>query len=186
MQRSTTRILTTHTGSLPRPTDLSEMMLQYDAGELPDADVLRGRIASATAEVVKRQAEIGIDIVNDGEYSKASYAGYVKERLSGFEGEPRRRDLADAEFPDWVRPYRPQVRFPTNNGPVSLRDASAVRRDIDNLRTALEGVPKVDVFMSAASPGVVDTFMPSTYYSSEEEFLRALGQAMRDEYKAIV
>jgi len=179
-------ILTTHTGSLPRPTDLSEMMLQYDAGELQDVDELRGRIASATAEVVKRQAEIGIDVLNDGEYSKASYAGYVKERLSGFEGEPRRRDLADAEFPDWVRPYRPQVRFPTNNGPVSLRDASAVRRDIDNLRTALEGVTKVDVFMSAASPGVIDTFMPSSYYPTEEDYLRAVGQAMRDEYKAIV
>jgi 5-methyltetrahydropteroyltriglutamate--homocysteine methyltransferase len=179
-------ILTTHTGSLPRPTDLADMMLQYDAGQLADVEVLRGRIASATAEVVRRQADIGIDILNDGEYGKVSYSGYVKERLSGFSGEPRRRDLADPEFPDWVRPFRPQVRYPTNNAPVELRDAAAVRRDIANLRTALDGVTRKDVFMTAASPGVIDTFMPSTYYSSEDEYLTALGQAMRDEYRAIV
>jgi 5-methyltetrahydropteroyltriglutamate--homocysteine methyltransferase len=179
-------ILTTHTGSLPRPTDLAEMMLQYDAGQFTDVDVLRGRVASATTEVVRHQAEIGIDVLNDGEYGKASYAGYVKERLTGFEGEPRRRDLADPEFPDWVRPFRPQVRFPTNNGPVELRDPASVRRDIDNLRTALEGVPRAAAFMSAASPGVIDNFMPTTYYASDEEYMQALGAAMRDEYRAIV
>ena len=179
-------IHTTHTGSLPRPTDLADMMLQYDAGQFQDLDVLRGRIASATAEVVKRQAEIGIDVLNDGEYGKVSYAGYVKERLIGFEGEPRRRDLSDAEFPDWVRPFRPQVRYPTNNAPVELRDPAAVRRDIANLRTAVDGVPRADVFMTAASPGVIDTFMPTTYYASDEEYLSAVGAAMRDEYRAIV
>jgi 5-methyltetrahydropteroyltriglutamate--homocysteine methyltransferase len=179
-------ILTTHTGSLPRPTDLSEMMLQYDAGQLQDIDVLRGRIASATAEVVKRQAEIGIDVLNDGEYGKVSYSGYVKERLSGFTGEPRRRDTTDAEFPDWVRPFRPLVRYPTNNAPVELTDPSAVRRDIANLRTAVDGVSRADVFMTAASPGVIDTFMPTTYYASDEEYLSAIGAAMRDEYRAIV
>jgi 5-methyltetrahydropteroyltriglutamate--homocysteine methyltransferase len=179
-------IRTTHTGSLPRPTDLAEMMLQYDAGQLQDLDVLRGRIASATVEVVRRQAEIGIDVLNDGEYSKVSYSGYVKERLSGFGGEPRSRDLRDAEFPDWVRPFRPQVRYPTNDAPIELRDPSAVRRDIANLRTALDNVPRADVFMSAASPGVIDTFMQTTYYASNEEYLQALGAAMRDEYRAIV
>jgi 5-methyltetrahydropteroyltriglutamate--homocysteine methyltransferase len=179
-------ILTTHTGSLPRPPDLAEMMLQHDAGQLTNLDVLRGRIASATAEVVRRQADIGIDILNDGEYGKVSYSGYVKERLTGFDGEPRRRELSDAEFPDWVRPFRPQVRYPTNNGPVQLRDPAAVRRDIANLRTALQGVSRVDAFMTAASPGVIDTFMPSTYYASDEEYLQALGNAMRDEYRAIV
>ena len=72
------------------------------------------------AEVVRRQAEIGIDVLNDGEYGKVSYSGYVKERLSGFNGEPRRRNLADDEFPDWERPFRPQVRYPTNDAPVEL------------------------------------------------------------------
>jgi 5-methyltetrahydropteroyltriglutamate--homocysteine methyltransferase len=179
-------VLTTHTGSLPRPLDLATMMLQYDAGQLDDVNVLRGRIASATAEVVKHQADIGIDVLNDGEYGKVSYSGYVKERLSGFEGEPRQRDLADPEFPDWVRPFRPQVRYPTNNAPVELRDPAAVRRDVDNLRTALDSVRRADVFMSAASPGVIDTFMPTTYYASDEEYLQAIGTAMRDEYRAIV
>jgi 5-methyltetrahydropteroyltriglutamate--homocysteine methyltransferase len=179
-------ILTTHTGSLPRPPDLAEMMVRYDAGQLDDLDVLRGRIASATAEVVRRQADIGIDVLNDGEYGKVSYSGYVKERLSGFGGEPRERNLSDPEFPDWVRPFRPAVRYPTNNGPVEVRDASGVRRDIDNLRTALEGVTRAGAFMSAASPGVIDTFMPSTYYASDEEYLQALGAAMRDEYRAIL
>jgi 5-methyltetrahydropteroyltriglutamate--homocysteine methyltransferase len=179
-------IRTTHTGSLPRPRDLAEMMLQYDAGQPVDLDVLRGRIASATVEVVKRQADIGIDVLNDGEYGKVSYSGYVKDRLSGFDGEPRSRNLADSEFPDWVRPFRPQVRYPTNNGPVELRDPGAVRRDIANLRTALDSVPRSDVFMSAASPGVIDTFMPTTYYASDEEYLKAIGAAMRDEYRAIV
>src|SRR5919199_927509 len=179
-------ILTTHTGSLPRPPDLAELMLQHDAGQLQDDSALAARIASATAEVVRRQAEIGIDVLNDGEFGKVSYAGYVKERLSGFEGEPRRRNLADPEFPDWERTTRPQVRYPTNNGPVGLRDPSGVRRDIANLKAALDGVQRTDVFMTAASPGVIDTFMPSTYYSSDEAYLRALGAAMRDEYQAIV
>jgi 5-methyltetrahydropteroyltriglutamate--homocysteine methyltransferase len=179
-------IRTTHTGSLPRPPDLADMMLQYDAGKPVDMDALRGRVASATVEVVKRQSDIGIDVLNDGEYGKASYAGYVKDRLTGFDGEPRTRDLSDPEFPDWVRPYRPQVRFPTNDGPVELRDPSAVRRDIDNLRTALDSVPRTDVFMSAASPGVIDFFMPSTYYASEEDYLQAVAAAMRDEYRAVV
>jgi 5-methyltetrahydropteroyltriglutamate--homocysteine methyltransferase len=179
-------IRTTHTGSLPRPTDLADMMLQYDAGTAVDADALRGRVASATVEVVKRQADLGIDVLNDGEYSKASYAGYVKDRLSGFDGEPRRRDLSDPDFPDWVRPFRPQVRFPTNNGPVALRDPSLVRRDIDNLRGALDSSRRSDAFMSAASPGVIDSFMPTTYYATDEEYLQAVGGAMRDEYRAIV
>jgi 5-methyltetrahydropteroyltriglutamate--homocysteine methyltransferase len=180
------RILTTHTGSLPRPPDLTELMIQHDAGQLQDEAGLRGRVASATAEVVRRQADIGIDVLNDGEFGKVSYSGYVKERLSGFSGEPRRREFIDTEFPDWVRPNRPVVRYPTNNGPVSLTDPSGVRSDIAGLQAALAGVSYSDVFMSAASPGVIDTFMPSSYYSSEEEYLRAVGAAMRDEYRAIV
>ncbi len=180
------RILTTHTGSLPRPPDLVELMLQHDAGQLQDESVLVGRIASATVDVVRRQAEIGIDILNDGEYGKISYSGYVKERLSGFNGEPRQRPMEDPEFPDWERTTRPQVRYPTNDGAVELRDPNGVRRDIANLKAALEGVSRSDVFMSAASPGVIDTFMPTTYYASDEEYLSALGQAMRDEYRAIV
>jgi 5-methyltetrahydropteroyltriglutamate--homocysteine methyltransferase len=179
-------ILTTHTGSLPRPTDLSDMMLRYDAGQFSDLAALRDRVSSATAQVVRRQAEMGIDVLNDGEYGKVSYSGYVKERLRGFDGEPRQRSFSDDEFPDWERTTRPQVRYPTNNGPVELRDPSAVQRDIANLRAAIQGVPHHAVFMSAASPGVIDTFMPTSFYPSHEDYLRALANAMRDEYRAIV
>src|SRR6266536_133993 len=177
------RILTPHTGSLPRPPELSELMLKHDAGEFDDVASLRQHVARATAEVVKRQSETGIDILNDGEYGKVSYSGYVKERLSGFDGQPRPRNLVDPEFFDWQRSPPPRVRYPTNNGPVELRDPGGVRRDIANLQTAIDasGVPRARVFMSAASPGVIDTFMPSTYYASEEEYLRAIGAAMRDE-----
>jgi 5-methyltetrahydropteroyltriglutamate--homocysteine methyltransferase len=162
------------------------MMLRHDAGQLGEDSALQARIAAATAEVVKRQADIGIDVLNDGEYSKVSYTGYVKERLTGFGGEPRQRSLDDPEFPDWVRSTRPLVRYPTNNGPVELRDPAAAQKDVATLKTAVANVPHADVFMSAASPGVIDTFMPSTYYPSEEAYLRAIGAAMQPEYRAIV
>jgi len=182
------RILTTHTGSLPRPPELSELMLKHDAGEFDDVASLRQHIAHATAEVVKRQSETGIDILNDGEYSKVSYSGYVKERLSGFEGEPRQRNLVDPEFPDWQRSAPPRVRYPTNNGPVELRDPGGVRRDIANLQAAIDasGVRRADTFMSAASPGVVAFFIPDQHYGNYETYLAAIAEAMRLEYRAIV
>jgi 5-methyltetrahydropteroyltriglutamate--homocysteine methyltransferase len=186
MPLSNGRIPTTHTGSLPRPPDLTELMIRHDAGQLQDETALRERIKSATAEVVQRQADIGIDVLNDGEFGKVSYSGYVKERLTGFGGEPRRRSLQDAEFPDWVRTNLPVVRYPTNNGPVEVADPTFAQRDIANLRAASDGVAHADIFMTAASPGVVDTFMPSTYYSTEREYLHAISTAMRDEYRSIV
>src|SRR6266852_4504808 len=149
-----TRILTTHTGSLPRPPELSDLMLKHDAGEFDDLASLRLQVARATVDVVKRQRETGIDILNDGEYGKVSYSGYVKERLSGFEGEPNQRNMVDPEFPDWQRSAPPRVRYPTNNGPVELRAPGGVRRDIGNLQAAIDasGVRRADTFMSAASP----------------------------------
>jgi 5-methyltetrahydropteroyltriglutamate--homocysteine methyltransferase len=190
MNRSDTgRVLTTHTGSLPRPPALAERMLEYSNGTEKNPPGLWAEVASATRDVVARQANVGIDIISDGEYGKASYSGYVKERLSGFDGEPRNffGHLRDQQqFPDWVRSSTPRVVYPTCNGPVALKDPSAVRRDIANLKAALADVSVTDVFMSAASPGVVDTFMPNMYYPSDEEFLRAIGAAMRDEYQAIV
>jgi 5-methyltetrahydropteroyltriglutamate--homocysteine methyltransferase len=138
---------------------------------------------------VQRQVSVGIDIVSDGEFGKASYAGYVKERLTGFEGEPggpSRPSLETQDFPDWVRSTPPRVVYPTNNGPVRLKDNSAVRRDIANLKAAVAETQPSGVFMSAASPGVIQTFMPSTYYTNDESYLRDLGEAMRDAYQAIV
>jgi len=182
-------ILTTHTGSLPRPPELAERMLEYSNGDDKNPPGLWDQVAAATRDVVRRQVDLGIDIVSDGEYGKASYAGYVKERLTGFEGErrsPGGRMLEQQEFPDWVRSTPPRVTYPGNNGPVEARDDSGVRRDIANLKAALSGLSPAGVFMSAASPGVVDTFMPSTYYPDDTAYLRDLGQAMRDEYRRIV
>jgi 5-methyltetrahydropteroyltriglutamate--homocysteine methyltransferase len=185
----TQRILTTHTGSLPRPPALAERMLEYSNGPEKNPPGLWEEVASATREVVRRQVALGLDIVSDGEFGKASYAGYVKERLTGFDGEPRRTFggiREQEEFPDWVRSPAPRVTYATNNGPVSLRDPAAARRDIANLKAAADAARPTSVFMTAASPGVVDTFMPSTFYATEEEYLRALAAAMRDEYQAIV
>ncbi len=182
-------ILTTHAGSLPRPADLVELILRQDRHELSEASELRARIAEATAEVVLRQVQLGIDVPSDGEFSKQSYATYVKERLTGFNGPPRDsgRGLANAEFPDWVRTHTPPVQFPTCNGPVELRDPSQVRRDVATFRSALQQAGHVgEAFMSAASPGVIDTFMPSTYHASDRAYLEALAAAMADEYRAIV
>jgi len=183
------RILTTHTGSLPRPDDLAGMMLAFDRGELKDVQRLRERVAEATAEVVRKQAETGLDIVSDGEYGKTSYTAYVKERLTGFEGETLRQfrnDRERQEFPDFTRESSSHVKMPSNNGPVSLKDPEAVRRDVANLKAALAGVQVQDAFMTAAPPGQIARFMPSTYYKDEEEYLYALADAMRDEYETIV
>jgi 5-methyltetrahydropteroyltriglutamate--homocysteine methyltransferase len=182
------RILTTHAGSLPRPADLDQMMTDHDRNQLDPSVDLRQRIAEATAEVVRRQIDMGINIPSDGEYPKPSYAAYVKQRLSGFEGPPHARSWAAVytEFPDWVQQHASPVRNPTNDGPVTLRDPSQVRADIANLKLALEAAGARRAFMSAASPGVIESFMPSSYYATDRGYLEALGAAMSDEYKTIV
>src|SRR5262245_1776540 len=137
MKRSTERILTTHTGSLPRPDDLVELMLAKEAGgAVPE---LEKRIPSAVAAVVQRQAQGGIDVVDDGEASKPGYSTYVKDRLTGFGGQsrPAAGYLAEyaPEFPEWAElmaqdPYRTRRNAPACDGPVALRDPDAVQRDI--------------------------------------------------------
>jgi 5-methyltetrahydropteroyltriglutamate--homocysteine methyltransferase len=186
---ATGRILTTHTGSLPRPPDLFDMMVAMDRGQPYDEAALKQRIVSATREVVKRQVELGIDVVSDGEYSKTSYTAYVKDRLAGFNGESRQASsvtIERDEFPDFHREPGNQVTTPSNDGPVSLADASAVRRDIAALKAAVDGLQPAGVVMTAPSPGQISRFMPTSYYKTEEEYLQALAEAMRDEYQAIV
>ncbi len=184
-----THIQTTHTGSLPRPPELAELILEYDRGELADPAQLERAVQHAVRDVVRKQIETGIDIPSDGEYSKVSYVTYVKERLSGFEGPARNpigRRTEQDEFPDYERSGPAPIQFPTNNGPVGVRDPDAVRRDVATFKAAAEGLGPKQLFMTAASPGVIDTFMPSTYYATEREYLEALGEAMFDEYQTIV
>src|SRR6266536_2777733 len=168
LDASQQRILTTHTGSLPRPPDLAERMLEYSNGTEKDPPGLWEQVASATRDVVKRQVDLGLDIVSDGEFGKASYAGYVKERLTGFDGEPRRTFggmREQAEFPDWVRSSTPRVTFPSNNGPVSLRDRAAVRcemstRPSSKLDSSCRSI--VRIWRCPATRGSSTAVMPSS------------------------
>jgi 5-methyltetrahydropteroyltriglutamate--homocysteine methyltransferase len=195
MQRSTERILTTHTGSLPRPNDLLELMYAKDEGR--DAPGLDESVRRATSEVVQQQVATGLDVINDGEMSKPSYATYVKDRLTGFGGENRAAaggylTSYAKEFPEWAErmaqdPYRARRVTPACNGPVAPRDPDAVHRDIANLRAALQASsPPGEVFMTAVSPGTIAQFLQNAYYPTDEAYLYALAEAMQPEYRAVV
>lgn len=205
MKRSTDRILTTHAGSLPRPDDLMEL---YRKGAAEDE--LSACLKSAVEEVVRRQADAGIDVVNDGEFGKpmsetvdyGAWATYVHGRLSGYElrefsreravkhimGNSRDRvSFADfyASGEDGTRPNREraQFRFPVNTGPIEYVGQAQVRRDIESFKTALEHVRVEDAFLTAVVTGV--QFEASEYYASADEYAIAVAEAMREEYKAI-
>jgi 5-methyltetrahydropteroyltriglutamate--homocysteine methyltransferase len=191
MKRSTERFLTTHTGSLPRPDDLIRMMFAKEEGIPVERASLDGRIRSAVAEVVRKQVDSGVDIVNDGEMSKPSYATYIKDRLDGFGGESstfKYRDLDD--FPVLARkvfgdPGRSRRKTPACTGPISVRDARAAEIDTENLKQAVAATEAGDGFMSAASPGVIGLFFANQHYPSREAYLYAIAEAMRPEYEAV-
>ncbi len=191
MRRSTERFLTTHTGSLPRPDDLIRMMFAKEDGVPVEPAGLAARTRSAVAEVVRRQAEAGLDVINDGEMSKPSYATYIKDRLDGFGGtsQPLQyRDLVD--FPAMARrvfgdPGRARRKTPACNGPIGVRDAQAARSDAENLRLALADVKAEEGFISAASPGVISLFFRNDHYPSHEAYVLAIADAMRQEYEAV-
>jgi 5-methyltetrahydropteroyltriglutamate--homocysteine methyltransferase len=191
MKRSTDRFLTTHTGSLPRPPELIRDMFAKEEGVPVDAAALAARIRAAVADVVRRQVDAGIDVVNDGEMSKPSYATYVKDRLSGFGGESHPlsyRDLVD--FPGMARrvfgdPGRARRRTPACTGPIAVRDAEAARIDVANLQAALAGVTATEGFLTAASPGVISLFFRNEHYPSHEKYLFAIADAMRHEYETV-
>ncbi len=193
MKRSTERILTTHTGSLPRPDDLVTLIRQKEAGEPTDLTALEARVRAAVAETVRRQIEAGIDIVNDGEMSKPSYSTYVKDRLSGFEGSEKSAPLFAADLTDF-RDFTKRggresgvgvLKRPACTSPIAYRDKDAVRKDVDNLKAAIAGANPAEAFISAASPGVVTFFLSNKHYPSHEAYIRAIAEAMKTEYEAI-
>jgi 5-methyltetrahydropteroyltriglutamate--homocysteine methyltransferase len=191
VQRSTSRILTTHTGSLPRPPRLQELLRLREERRLSDERAFDESVREAVADIVRRQADVGLDVVNDGEQGRSQYATYVKERLTGFEGErvprvPPSRDLAD--FPGYRATHQSSASMPQPacTGPIAWRDREAIRADIDRLRSAVEGCRPAEVFMTAASPGVIAYFLPNAYYPYDEAYLYALADAMKEEYRAIV
>jgi 5-methyltetrahydropteroyltriglutamate--homocysteine methyltransferase len=191
VKRSTDRILTTHTGSLPRPPDLIKTMFAKEEGVPIDPAALAERVRAAVADVVGKQARAGIDVVNDGEMSKPSYATYIKDRLDGFGGESHPLTYQDlVDFPELAKkvfgdPGRSRRRTPACTGPISVRDAEAANRDAANLRAAVDSVQVEEGFMSAASPGVIALFFRDDHYGDREAYLFAIAEAMRVEYEAV-
>ena len=185
-------ILTTHTGSLPRPDDLVQIMWAKGDGIPIDEAALARRVAAAVHEVVDRQVDAGVGIVNDGEMSKPSYATYVKDRLDGFGGEAVESyffaDLADyprsAELVA-ANPGRRKRRAPACTSEIAVRDRDAIVLDMATLGEAVAGAAVAGTFTSAASPGVVSLFFENRFYASDEEYLFAIAEAMRFEYEAI-
>ena len=191
MRSSTERFLTTHTGSLPRPEDLVRAMYAREEGVPVDPQALEQRIAAAVDEVVKKQVAAGIDIVDDGEMSKPSYATYVKDRLSGFGGSGNTFVYQDlVAFPNLAKrvfgdPGRSRRKTPACNAPIGVRDPEAARRDVEHLQAATATVHVEDSFLTAASPGVVSLFFRDDHYGSDEAYLAAIAEAMRHEYETI-
>jgi 5-methyltetrahydropteroyltriglutamate--homocysteine methyltransferase len=194
MKRSTDAILTTHTGSLPRPDDLVDMLYAAESGEPVDTAALQERVRSAVAESVRQQIDAGIDIVNDGEMSKVSYSTYVNARLTGFEGHVHvpRRPRADADaFPryaEWnARQQQGAARIKRFACMAEVRyiGHAQLEQDLRNLKAALAASPSTEAFMTAASPGVIASFQPNQFYPDNAAYIEALADAMREEYEAI-
>ena len=192
MKRSGDRFLTTHTGSLPRPDDLVRTMFAREEGVPVDPAALAARTRVAVAEIVRKQADAGVDVIDDGELSKPSYATYVKDRLTGFGGTSQSlqyRDLVD--FPELARrvfgdPGRSRRRTPACTGPIVVRDPHAAETDARNLTAALASVAASEGFLTAASPGVISLFFRNDHYPSHEAYLFAIADAMRHEYETVV
>jgi 5-methyltetrahydropteroyltriglutamate--homocysteine methyltransferase len=191
MKRSTSHILTTHTGSLPRSLALQELLRLREEHRPLDQATFAAGVRTAVAAVVQQQIAIGLDVINDGEQERSQYASYVKERLTGFEGERlirARPRLGDTDFPDYVATHQSSTSIPQPacTGPVTWKDREAVQRDIATLKAAVEAQQVEEVFMTAASPGVIANFLPNEYYPTEEAYLYALAEVMKQEYQAIV
>jgi 5-methyltetrahydropteroyltriglutamate--homocysteine methyltransferase len=198
MNRSTGRILTTHCGSLARPKDLLDLMKAKVNAEPYDEIAFTQRVQSATAEIVRKQAETGIDIVTDGEQGKPGFFAYVRERLGGFEPKGPQRGARKewaaevTAFPEYYEQYfsrrmmggsiAPRIPL-VCTGPVSYRGQEAINKDIENLKAALVGLKVEEAFMPAVAPSGVGT---NEYYGSDEEYLKAVGDALRTEYETIV
>jgi 5-methyltetrahydropteroyltriglutamate--homocysteine methyltransferase len=194
MKHSVDRILTTHAGSLPRPQELLELVKSSDSNNLQHGANAE-RLRSAVVEIVRRQAALGIDVIDDGEYGKPSFVSYINERLGGYEVDtragPRNQWLTSREgrsFPEFYAQTHPASAHTHMicTGPISYKGHAQLKRDIDNLKAALQGIAVEDVFMPAISPSNIEDWQKNAYYKSQEEYVFAIAEAMREEYKAIV
>jgi 5-methyltetrahydropteroyltriglutamate--homocysteine methyltransferase len=195
MRRSDTRILTTHTGSLPRPAELLPVLL---AAEHPDvnSELRRDRVRSAVQEVVRKQVAAGIDVVSDGEMSKPGFAHYIKDRLTGFQEKAAPRPFAPGDLHDFPEVARnlftqdgrelPRPPVPTNDGPIAYVGGDPLAEDLRNLSETLVNEQVTEAFLPAISPGSVAMLLGTTYFASRDEFLVALADALHEEYWRIV
>ncbi len=195
MKRSTDRILTTHVGSLPRPPDLLDVVQAREEGKAVDAKAHAARLRAAVAEIVRKQIDLGIDIIDDGEFGKPSFVSYVNERLGGFEVDkdmPRQSPWAGSRearsFPEFYGQGHVAARqnHMVCTAPIAYRGTAQLQTDIDNLKAALNGAKAEEVFMPAISPASVADWQRNAYYKTEEEYLFAIADALREEYEAIV
>ena len=189
---STDRILTTHVGSLPRSKAVSDGIFAQEKGILENSDAFKETISSAVMEVVRKQAETGVDLVSDGEMSKISYATYIKDRITGFDGDSSREPPKDLEeYPKFMERIAnsggtPTYRRPKCVGEIKVKDMGPLEEDLGNLKAAMDAHAPTGAFMNAASPGVIALFQPNEFYTDHDAYLEALAEAMRHEYEAIV
>jgi len=191
MQRSTDHFLTSHVGSLPRDKELMQMMFAQEDGVPVDVSAMATRVSQSVADIVHKQKSLGIDIVNDGEMSKPSYATYIKDRLHGFGGSENSYVFDDlVEFPNLARrvgedPSRQHRHAPGCKGPITVKNMDSVNADIRNMQAAVGSADLKNTFFSAASPGVTSIFFKNEYYPSHEAYVFAIAEAMKAEYEAI-
>lgn len=193
MKRSTDRILTTHVGSLPRPAAVADGLFAHEKGATDfDAIAFADVVRAAVDAVVGRQVATGIDVVSDGEMSKISYATYIKDRLTGFDGDSPRRAPQDLEqFPSFLQRLAqsggtPSYRRPMCVGEIAIKDDAPLEADLSNMGAAVAAHKPTEAFLNAASPGVIALFHPNHHYPTQDAYLEALSIAMKSEFDAIV
>ncbi|MEL7212885.1 MAG: cobalamin-independent methionine synthase II family protein [Pseudomonadota bacterium] len=187
-----TTIKTTHVGSLPRTQKVVDFIFAREHGKPYDAAAFDAAMSEASSETVRRQVEAGIDIVSDGETSKISYATYVKDRYTGFDGDSPRNAPADLkQFPGFLKRLAddggtPQYARPMCVGEVKSKGQGELEKDLANLKAGMAAHGASEGFMNAASPGVISLFLQNDYYPTRDAYLAALADAMREEYRTIV
>jgi len=188
--RSTDRILTTHVGSLPRPDDLRDMLVERNAGKPIDEAAFDARVRTAVAEVVQRQVATGVDAVDDGEFGKFAYQTYVVDRLTGLGGEtdtPRTHPGDVLDFPTYAARFTGGWgKMPATDGPIAIKTKAPLERDLRNFADAVAAAKPITTFLTAASPGLIASFIENRTYPGHEKYLEALVAAMQPEYEAIV